>query len=251
MKHLLIGILVLFWAVSTAFSQENESQSNDFLMAGAGVVYRNSVYTGDDSDVYPIPFIYYFNGPFAVKGRSIHYEVYNVESFSFEFIALWSFMGYDASDSPALAGMADRDMTIMGGVGGTYDDGWGFTTLRLLTDLLGEHNGQEVTLSYNKRFGEERWNLTPSVGITYQTSHLTDYYYGVEPSEVTGPARPFYSADSAFNPFASISGTYHLNEQWSVMGSVRLEWLDDETTDSPIVDEDYQLSVSAGLLYRF
>lgn len=250
MKHLSLGILVLFLAVSTAFSQDNDSQSDDLLMAGAGAVYRTSVYQGDDSDVYPIPFIYYFNGPFAIKGKSVHYEVYDAEPFSFEFIALWSFLGYDASDSPSLAGMADRDMTIMGGVSGKYDDGWGFTTLQIVTDLLGEHDGQEVTLSYSKRFAERRWNLTPSIGIAYQTSHLTDYYYGVEPGEVAG-GRPFYAADSAFNPFAAVGGMYHLTEQFTVMGSVRLDWLDDEIADSPIVDEDFQLTVRAGLLYRF
>lgn len=250
MKHLFLLGLALFLVVPAGFAQDEEAQSDSVLLAGAGIVYRTSVYRGDDSDIYPIPFIYYYNGPFSIRGKSVHYNIYNEDAFSFDVMAQWSFRGYEAGDSAFLAGMADRDMTIEGGISARYQDDWGFIRAQVITDLLSNHDGQEVTLTLGKRFAERRWNLTPSVGVAYLTGNLTDYYYGVRASEAAGP-RPAYTANAAWNPFAEIGGTYHINEQWSVMGSVRLDWLDSEISSSPIVDADYQLSINAGLLYRF
>ena len=107
-----------------------------------------------------------------------------------------------------------------------------------------------MTFSYAKRFIREPWVLTPSAGITWQSNNLTDYYYGVEWDEVTG-SRPYYSAGDAWNPFVSLTTQYYFTEKWSSLVMLSYEWLDNEISDSPIVNKQYQVRVMAGVMCKF
>jgi outer membrane protein len=245
----LIVFAVLFLNFSV-FAEENNSDSQDTLMAGAGILYRTSVYKGHDNTVLPIPFIYYTKGPFSIKGRSLTYGIYEKDSLSVGLLGVWDFRGYDDDDSHDLAGMHDRDMTIEAGIAARYKDGWGYTTATVVTDMLGKHHGQEFTLSYSKKFNRDKLTLIPSVGVSYLSGDMTNYYYGVRSSEATA-VRPMYKPDAAWNPYGALNAAYELNERWSFMGSIRLDLLDKEIQHSPIVDKDRQIQITAGLMYRF
>ena len=41
----------------------------------------------------------------------------------------------------------------------------------------------------------------------------------------------------------------YLSRHWSVFGLASIDWLSDEITGSPIVEDDYELTVIAGLSY--
>ena len=44
---------------------------------------------------------------------------------------------------------------------------------------------------------------------------------------------------------------HKLSSRWSLLGVVQYEWLDDEITDSPVVDEGYEASFLLGALYTW
>jgi outer membrane scaffolding protein for murein synthesis (MipA/OmpV family) len=45
--------------------------------------------------------------------------------------------------------------------------------------------------------------------------------------------------------------TYKLNDKWDVFSSFKYQWLDNEISDSPIVDQSYKTSWMFGLIYAF
>lgn len=241
-----VGAL-LFALVSSTWGQERPTSTTN---AGVGVIYRNSIYKKDDTRVMPIPMVYYESKDFFFKGRALGYHLLKKGGLSLDVVGQVRFDGYDDSDSSFLRGMDDRQMTLDGGVELSYADGWGVTNVSFVSDMLGRHDGQEVSISYGKRFTMGKWSLTPAAGAIWHSHNLADYYYGVRPDEATA-VRPAYSVGEAWSPTAFLNVMYRINKQWSAIGLVRYEWLDDEISDSPIVDDDYQIQFMAGVMYQF
>ena len=220
------------------------------LNLGAGVAYRSPVYRGQDADYVPIPTVFYEKGKLYFRGNRLGYQFYKNESLTLDILGEFVFRGYDEDDSRHLRGMDDRDPSIEGGIAASYNDGWGTTGISFVTDLLSEHDGQELSFSYAKRFIHEPWVLTPSAGIAWQSGNLTDYYYGVERDEAT-PDRARYSAGEAWNPFVTLTTQYYFNEKWSTLIMFRYDWLDNEISDSPIVNKNYQVRAFVGVMCKF
>jgi outer membrane protein len=233
-----------------AWAQQTEPNIPTELNIGFGLAAYNSVYKGDDSETLPIPVVFYESEKFYFRGRMGGYRFFGDETFSMALIGQWRVDGYEDEDSRFLRGMKDRKMTLDGGLSASYFDGWGVTTVSLVTDLLGRHDGQELLLSYGKRFSSDRWSLIPAAGVLWKSDNLTDYYYGVRQSEAV-PGRPAYSAGDQGNPFVSLYTTYKVTDQWSLLATMRYEWLGSEITDSPIVDDHYQALLMAGVMYQF
>jgi outer membrane protein len=240
----------LLGVYSPGFAEETRQKPTSNLKLGAGLVYRTSPYRGDNDTVLPIPMIFYDSKTFFLKGLIAGYHIFEQERFSLDLIAGVRTDGYDNDDSDFLKGMDDRDSSIDGGIKASHFDGWGITSVSFVNDLLGKHDGQEVNLSYAKRFVENPWALTPSGGILWQSSNLTDYYYGVKRDE-TKAGRPAYSVGEAWNPFFQLNLNYQIDEQWSAVAIFRYVWLDKEIQDSPIVSDEYEILLMAGLMYKF
>jgi outer membrane protein len=82
------------------------------------------------------------------------------------------------------------------------------------------------------------------------TSDVIDYYYGVSSKEAR-PDRPAYSPGSALNIEAELFVRYPLSQHFELVGIVGYTLLDSAISDSPIVDADYEMSATFGVLYTF
>jgi outer membrane protein len=248
----IVAFIVLPTFCWAAVPDPNQPPSDDSpLSAGIGVVYSNGLYKGDSPKTWPIPFFSFRAGNFYLRGVAAGYELFKYDALSFDLVAQWRFEGYDHDDSDYLEGMENRRMTVDAGAKASYRDGFGTSSLTFLTDTLNRYNGQELRFSYDKRFKlTESLSLTPSVGLSYQSSHLTNYYYGVRSDEAR-PGRPRYVPGEAYNPFIGIGMAYKLSQEVSLTGNIRYQLLDDAITDSPIVEADYRISAMAGILYKF
>jgi len=229
---------------------QTEPNSPAELNIGFGIAAYNSVYEGDDDKVLAVPMLFYESEKIFFRGRMGGYRFFGDQTFSVALIGQWRVDGYDDNDSRHLRGMKDRKMTLDGGLSATYVDGWGATTVSLVTDLLGRHNGQEFSISYGKRFSSGQWSFIPSAGVLYKSADLTDYYYGVKAGEAAAQ-RPAYSADDVWDPFVAVQTSVKISRRWSFLAALRYEWLGSEITDSPIVQSHYQTLLMAGMLCRF
>ncbi|MEW8560890.1 MAG: MipA/OmpV family protein, partial [Candidatus Thiodiazotropha sp.] len=131
-----------------------------------------------------------------------------------------------------------------------WQTGFGELNAQLLADVSDTSDGQEVILSYAYPFSHGKWSLRPELGISWQSSDLTDYYFGVDADEATA-RRAVYEADSAVTPFAGIEFEYAFDQRIDLVGGVGVGRLGDEISDSPIVDERNLAGGYLGLSYRF
>ena len=95
-----------------------------------------------------------------------------------------------------------------------------------------------------------RWGLIPSIGLVWQSSDFVDYYYGVTPEEAL-PGRPAFEGHAAVNLNSSLFAYYSLNSRIRLTGYVRVQRLDNEISDSPIVDKPRGIFGLLGITYRF
>jgi len=223
-------------------------------MAGGGAVITENPYKGVGTESRGIPLFLYKVDRLSLYGPIVDYSLFENDGWRASAIAKVRFEGFDEDDSRYLNGMDDREWTfeLGGALSRAFD--WGRLMADFSADVLGEHEGYELDLSYgydfNGAFKLPALMVTPSIGVNYRSSQLNDYYYGVRSSEAIA-GRPRYDAGDSTGLTTGLRLNYRLDDRWSLMGMAFLEWLGDEITDSPIVDEDYVASFLIGIMYRF
>jgi outer membrane protein len=247
-KKLAMFLMPLLCA--TGIAQSAEPNANPSLSIGPGVVITGKPYAGMNTTVYPVPLMTFTSGRFYISGATAGYQLLDDQGWTFDAIGKWRFDGYDADDSDELAGMHNRHMTIdVGGELTAFGD-WGVLKAGLVTDALSQHDGQEMRITYAKPFDIEKLNISPSVGFSWLSSNLADYYYGVRVDEALA-GRPAYNPGDAVNWFAGLGANYHLDDNWTLLADITCYWLDSKIHDSPIVSDSYMISITAGVMYRF
>jgi outer membrane protein len=217
---------------------------------GAGVVVTPKPYLDADSEILPLPVIglrykaFYFEGiRMGVRGRPRpHLELDGFVQVRFD--------GYEEDDSPALAGMADRDMSMDAGFGvaGKWDGAE--VGLTLLVDALDESGGHELDLSVGFPFEAGRWRLKPSATVAFQSEDLVDHYYGVLPGEATAD-RPEYAGEDTINLRIGLQAVRPFDSGWSLLLKAEMVAFGDEIKASPIVDDKLGLRARAAAFYTF
>ena len=221
------------------------------VTVGAAVVASPSPYAGiDDPPLTAVPFVNFELGRFYLRGLEAGYRLWQRGPLSVAAVVQPRFQSYQAGDSPALAGMADRRRTAEGGARASVRLGRFEAGVRAVTDLLGRHGGQEITADVGWRLGGRQLSLSPSVGVIWESADFVDYYYGVRPGEATAD-RPAFEGDAATNRFVALAGRYRLTKRLGLFALVRHTWLDDTITDSPIVDSDTNYSGVLAVTYAF
>lgn len=232
---------------------ENEPQAateKPGVYVGAGAVISGKPYVGADSKVYPVPLVGYEGERLYLRGISGGYRLVKMKRWSIGPTVRARFEGYEASDSPALSGMQDRNPTVDGGIDLAWMTDWGLFSTIVVTDLLGAHDGHELEASYTIRLPYAGFTIFPSVGVRWRSSNLVQYYYGVRDSEAR-PGRPAYKPDAAITPVVRLALRRDLSEKWGALLAAQYEWLDSEISNSPIVDDTSRLSLVLGVTYAF
>uniref|UniRef100_A0A486XUZ7 MltA-interacting protein n=1 Tax=Rheinheimera sp. BAL341 TaxID=1708203 RepID=A0A486XUZ7_9GAMM len=222
---------------TAAIAQQNRNfEPPQGFLYGVGVGVNQEIYQGYKRRVIPLPLLGYRGEKLSVYGPFVSYELAKANEVSLMAKLSPRFAGYDDSDSDVFIGMK-RKSSLDAGIGLQYKlDNWTLDT-EALTDVLGNSNGQEVKLkfSYSLRYGPLQ--LSPEVGVSYSSSKLVNYYYGVRMDEATSSRSP-YRAGSAVN--------YHTGMVLSTPiffgGMTRLglqyHWFDNSIADSPLTDRD-------------
>jgi len=251
-KILIISLTLLICSAVLAEGGKQNSQTdpNSMLLAGPGVLITVKPYKGMDSTIYPIPVITAVSAPFYFFIDTAGYRLFSDSNMAFDVIGKWRLDGYDVDKSDDLDGMHNRNMTV--DVGGEFSvtGDWGNLYARILTDAMGQHDGQEFRVTYAKPLKFEKSKISPSVGVALLSSNLADYYYGVRDNEAH-PGRPAYNPGASVNWFVGLDANYQLNNDWTLLTSITYYWLDSDIRNSPIVNKDYTMSIIAGAMYRF
>ena len=244
-------VIAIVAAVSRAAQSEAQAEPEKAeIFVGAGAVISSKPYEGVRSKVYGVPMFGYEGERLYLRGISGGYRLLKHNGWSFGPMLRPRFEGYEASDSRALEGMDDRRGTLEAGLDLSWRADWGLLSTLFLTDLLGEHDGQELEVSYTLLFPYAGFQFIPSAGLRWRSGDLVDFYYGVKADEARAD-RPAYTPSATLSPVIRLAVRRKLTTHWGLLLGFQYEWLDDEIVDSPIVEDDTIVSLLFGAAYAF
>jgi outer membrane protein len=143
-----------------------------------------------------------------------------------------------------------RDYAIEAGFETLFGGEWGQATLRAFRDVSGTHDGYEISADYSYRITRGRFSVAPSVGLTWKSAALSDYYWGVHRDEVSSTLA-FYEARAGLGWESGIRASYYLTKSTRLAVSANYESLQHSVAQSPLIERDYVFGYFAGIGWQF
>ncbi len=217
---------------------------------GLAVLHKTSPYQGQENRTRVLPSIWYKTGGFFIRNTSMGFQLYNEDKLQIEISTKYHFEAYEESDSEALLGMEDRDGTLVTGLSLQYKFDFSTVQFSAFSDILDNHNGQELQLKFTKNWRWRFLSIDPYVGLSYLSKDYSNYYYGVRDKEVTAN-RSIYDPGQTFNWNTGISFRAGLYENFMLFTNLKTDFLSSKIDDSPIVDQDILYTSIIGISYSF
>jgi len=208
---------------------------NSFLVYPVLTSFRDSAFTDD--------WLLLRDGDIGIRWVS------QQSNWELAFLSRIQTLGLGTSDSPKLIGLDDRKWGLeMGPMVGWR--GWPVhINLKTYTEVFNHHDGLISYLTFSLPRENERGYLVPTFSLIQLSSDYANYYFGVSPAE-SNPLIPAYQAGSALNTAVGLRWGYGITDKWLLYGTVGLEFLDSEITNSPIVDKDQLWSANIAVAYN-
>lgn len=254
----LTKILVIITIISTSYAKKRRGQPDGWNL-GVGVISSKSQYRGMDDRVFPIPMISYKKGRFLFRGLRASYDLYKSKKNQLQATLSPNFFrdGYQSDDSPFLAGMNDRDGTLLLGLDYRYNFRPFYFSFAFDQDALGIHSGLTARTALGFRFPLQVLikklpftMLGAEIGYNYYSRKYMNYYYGVRTSEVVA-GRPFYEPTSSYNQYVAFTFRMSFLKKWSLFARYQEEFFSSKIKDSPLVDEETITVLISGLSYQY
>lgn len=225
---------------------------------GIGAAQGQSPYRGVSSNPNTIPVFVSYRGRFAyIRGTEAGINTWGTGGswggVQTSLLVNGRLAGYSSSDSGYLAGMDRRGWSLDGGVGFSGRIQNHQFSVKAVHDLLDKHQGYEFSSSYSYGFEvTEKLRLSPGVALSWQSSALLDYYFGVtEAEENQAIGREAYQVGSGWEPSITLNLLYAFTPATSLMVAGRTRKLPSSVVASPLVDREYVTGVFVALMYRF
>ncbi|HEV2440976.1 MAG TPA: MipA/OmpV family protein, partial [Steroidobacteraceae bacterium] len=135
-----------------------------------------------------------------------------------------------------------RHWTYLAGPEWTFETHGITGQLDLLHEITAQNHGNEIRAALGIPLIESTGSLSGNVGLTWKSSAIVRYYYGVP---------GVYEGGAALNPFVKLGYSRPLSSKWRLTAFVHYEHLGSAITGSPIVNARNVLTVFAGATYAF
>lgn len=219
---------------------------------GLGVITRSSPYVASTRDVTQvIPAVTYVGERLLWLGPSLRFGLIGSDNVRLAASAEYRVAVYEEADSPFLAGLGDRENTLLAGLGLQYEFGDGFELEALYQhDALDRIGGGIASVRLSRAFPWRTASIVPQIAYNWSSSEISNHDFGV-PAAAATPDRPAYELGSTSSYEAGVGVFVEISEDWRVIINVAAEVLDDEVTRSPIVSEDIVVKGLAVVTYVF
>lgn len=253
--HILIGTVLLLTAVFPAYAQEVTHVPQAVFEPGsvglgAGIRLQDSPYKADKTRTDLVP--QYLMETEYVFGYGTYggIHLFNTDTIQLDIIAQYRFDLLDPADSAFLRGMEKRKQSVDAGALFTYKTQFGDLSIKWVHDILNHSKGYETTLAYGYNWFVNRLLIRPSIGVSWLSRDLADYYYGVRQTEAT-PTRPAYRPGASTNILLGIETSYFVTPRLLAFADWKVRNFDGAISDSPIVGENLQNNLYFGAAYVF
>jgi len=242
----LIGCLSVLPAISQA-----QGRPEGFSF-GLAAVANDSPFVGGDVSFGLLPILGYDSRAYSVGIlQGLRVTAFERDSFRLSVIAAPRFyLEILDTEGAALDGI-DRNITGEAGFAIEYSLGRATEIgLRGVQEVTGEHGGQELVLNVRQRVALGSFPLILGGDLRWQSADHAEYAWGVRPEEATA-TRAAYAPGAVLIPGLSIGTFVPINEKTSVIATLRVDFLPDEVSSSPIVDQDMTTSAFIGITRSF
>lgn len=247
--HAALRCALPFAIIATSIATASAQPAGTWALGG-GVAAVDKGYRDIDRDVLALPLISYESKWISATVPTLDVKLYTSETLSLRARVRYARDGYDADDSPYLAGMDDRKGGIWLGGAMVWKTPFAQVSAEVLHDASGESKSARAKVQAERRFGFGAFGVSPRVGVEWVDRKFVDYYYGVRTTEVR-PGRAAYQGDTAANVEGGLRFDYQVAPRQTVFVDVRATRFGSSIKDSPLVDQSGQRGVSLGYLYRF
>lgn len=223
---------------------------------GAGFRFGNNPYiSSGESDEVPLDMIplYLYEGKYLfARGTSGGVHIFKNERFTFSALARWRFQQLDTTKDSIFDGLDRRRQTLDAGFEASYRSVFGEFYFDWVTDTLGNHNGQELQLSYRYNFQRGAWSFSPFVSWGLQDANLSNYYFGVSEDEAaaSGTIDAYEVGDSQFL-LLGLNTSWQLTDRILLFGNIGFGGSDKAVTNSPLVEQPNFSQAFVGGTYVF
>lgn len=249
------GVVLL--APGTAFAgPPGQDQKGSTWGLGIGVLSDLEPYKSVKRETQGIPFLQYENEYIRLMGPGVEVKLPSLvispgQKIKFGLVAEIAFSdGYKASDSPFLAGMAERKSGVW--VGGKAE--WENDLVNVIAEVKrasGDSKGTVFSFGLEKTWHMgEQFMLSPRISANRYDKKHVDYYYGVLANEVRAD-RPAYLGKAAVMTEVGLRGIYMYDRNHSVMMDISATRLPDEIKKSPLVNRSSTNSIILAYMYSF
>jgi len=251
----LTGAALAALGLGSALAQTSASPGADSGAAtqwglGVGLDYQRRPYRDFDDKLRALPLLMFENRYVSVLGTRADLKLPSQGPVSFSLRMRYALDGYEADDSPFLAGMAKRKDSLWLGGTATWRSGFGNLSAEVLGDASGHSQGAQFRLQLDRRIRAGDFGFTPRIAAHWMDRKYVDYYYGVRAAEArTG--RAFHRGEDAVNLELGVRVDYALTPRQSMFLDLSATHLGNAIQDSPLVDRSGLAGVRVGYLYRF
>ena len=219
---------------------------------GLAVITRSSPYVGSTQDVSQvIPAVTYVGERLQWLGPSLRFGVAGSNRLRLALAAEYRIGVYEEGDSPVLAGLGDRENTLLAGLAVQYEIAAGFELeANYQHDALDRIGGGVASVRLSRGFPWGTASIEPQVAVNWLSSDMSNHDFGVPQAAATA-LRPAYEVGSTTSYEAGVGVFIELSEDWRIIANVAVERLDDDVTRSPIVGDDTVVKGLAVVAYIF
>ena len=228
---------------------------NDYAL-GVSISGRQSPYIGGENSLIAYPYLTSFTHSsmtrdwFLIRDGGYGIRWVSESEWELGLIGRVSTLGLGNSGAEELIGIEDRKWALELGPTVGYRNWPVHINWTHWADIANRHGGYQSTIAFSYPIDFGRGFFVPRIDAVYDSAERNDYYYSVRSFEAR-PGRPEYKAGSSWSTAAEFRVGYELTPKWLLSATAGVEWLASEVTDSPIVDHDYGIGFSAGLVYKF
>ncbi len=238
-------ILFLVFLVFIFFLKAENS-----LSIGAGPYIQSQPYKDTNAFILPTPVVFLEYEIFYIRWSQMGVYFYGGENWGLSLMLQPRPNRYEAKDSDSLAGMKKKKSSWEGGISLAGKNNLGFAEIIYAHDILNSSNRSLIRAEIGTKIRSKKWTFVPSFLLLWFSEGFNNYYYGVTKEEST-ISRAEYHADASLNAAFQNYINYQISPQWGVLTNMRIDFLNPNITDSPIVSDKYIFSGMISLLYSF
>lgn len=250
MKILTTITLTIFSTYLLAQPVPDSPAKEHELQIGLAGVTSQSIYLGGESQTRVFPAINYQYKRLYFQAGDLGFNLINETNWEVDFGLGVNLIGdTDRGDSRLLQDLPELSLPLNAFLSAQYKSSIGLFKVKHNHEINNKHNGNSSSISYSAPIFKGKWLFLPQVSYDYYSAEMVNYFFGVNPTDASAEILA-YQTGSTTAVSLSVLALYQINDKWSLVGNLQNEFVGDEISDSPIVEDDQRLSVFAGFLYK-